>query len=566
MTRSVIDGGIRPAPRWTFFFARTSSWFTLAPLLAVVVAMVCGCGSRETAVERGIREQVLHRGMGPDLADLDPHLATGTSDHTVLSALFEGLIAEDPVDLHPVPGVAERWQVSMDGLTYTFFLRADARWSNGKTVTAQDFLASWQRALSPTLQADNANLMYAVQGAEAYHKNKLSDFSQVGFAAPDARTVRITLERPTPYFLTLLQHWIWWPVPIETIQAHGPLLTRGNPWARPGRLVGNGPFILKEWRSGQRIVVEKSPTYWDAATMRLNAIHFHTIDDVNAEERAFRSGQLHLTEALPVAKIDSYRRDATGLLRIDPYLGTYFYRLNVTRPFLNLPAVRRALSLAIDRKALVSRILSGGQLPATVFTPPGLEGYLPPKGVATDPDAARALLAQAGYPGGQGAPSIDLLYNTSENHRQIAEAIQEMWRRELGLQVRLTNMENKSVLEARRAGSYQILRSNWIGDYNDAMSFLSIWRSDSGNNYTGWASSPYDSLLNEAARTSDPQARYALLRRAEEILLQETPLIPLYHNTHIFLLHPSVKGWHPTILDHHPYKHVWLEAPPRATP
>ncbi len=527
-------------------------------LAAALQFLLPACSLRESAVEQGNRTKVLHRGIGPDLADLDPHLATGPGDYSVLSALFEGLIAEDPKDLSPAPGVAERWGVSEDGLTYTFHLRDNARWSNGEPVTAEDFLASWKRVLSPTLQADNASLLYPVQGAEAYHRGKTGKFDDVGFAAPNPRTVRITLERPTPYFLNLLQHWIWWPVPVAIVKKYGPVDARGNRWARPGTLVGNGPFTLKEWRAGQRIVVEKSKAYWDAANVQLNAIHFHTIDDVNTEERAFRAGQLHLTEALPLAKIDSYRMNAPDVLRIDPYLGTYFYRINVSLPFLKAVPVRRALSLAIDRSALGRSLLHGGQTPTGTFTPPGTGGYTPPAGITCDPDAARALLTEAGFPGGKNAPPIEILYNNSENHRVIAEAIQEMWRRELGIDARLHTMENKSVLNARSAGNYQILRSSWIGDYNDPMSFLAIWRSDSGNNYTHWANTTYDRLLYEATRTPDATARLQVLQRAEELLLHESPLIPLYHYTHVFLIQPSVRGWNPTILDHHPYKHVQL--------
>lgn len=540
---------------------RRFSWLHGAAFVSVLLTLLAACSPRETAVEEGNRLKILHRGIGPDISNLDPQLATGPSEHSVLSALFEGLITEDPKDLSPAPGVAERWTVSPDGLTYTFQLRADARWSNGEPVTADDFLASWKRALSPTLQADNASLLFPVQGAEAYHRGTTGNFRDVGLFAPDARTVRITLERPTPHFLSMLQHWVWWPVPMATLKKSGPIDSRGNRWARPGTLVGNGPFTLKEWRTGQRIIVEKSKTYWDAANVQLNGIHFHTIDDVNAEERAFRAGQLHITEALPLAKIDSYRTHAPEFLRIDPYLGTYFYRINVSHDFLKSVDVRRALSLAIDREALAGSLLHGGQIPAGTFTPRGMAGYVPPAGITHDPGAARTLLAHAGFSGGRGAPVIELLYNNSENHRVIAEAIQEMWRRELGLETELRNMENKSVLNARSTGSYQILRSSWIADYNDPMTFLGIWRSDSGNNHTHWANPAYDRLLYEAERTPERQARNRILQRAEELLLNESPVIPLYHYTHVFLINPAVQGWHATPLDHHPYKHVRLIEP-----
>jgi oligopeptide transport system substrate-binding protein len=324
--------------------------------------------------------------------------------------------------------------------------------------------------------------------------------------------------------------------------------------------VGNGPFNLETWREGQEIVVTKSETYWDSATVRLRGIHFYAIDSVDAEERAFRARQLHLTEALPAGKIESYRRDSPHLLRIDPLLGTYFYRLNTARPFLNDVRIRRALAMAVDRKAIVEKILRGGQLPAHAFTPPGTAGYTADASLPTDFGAARQLLVDAGYPGGKGLPEFELLFNTSESHRTVAEAIQEMWRRELGIQVRLANQELKGTLEARRGGTYQILRSVWTGDFVDPASFLDIWRSDSGNNYTGWKNVDYDALLFTAARESNPAARFASLQKAESLLLEAAPLIPIYHYTHVFLIQPSVKGWNSTLLDHHPYKHVWLEA------
>ena len=528
-------------------------------LLFLVSLALTGCSPRETNVDRGTRDQVLHRGIGSSPGDLDPHLATSVTDYHVLSALFEGLVGEDPRDLSPAPGVAERWDVSPDDLTYTFHLRADARWSNGDPVTATDFLRSWQRVLTPSFAADYANLLYIVQNAEAYHAGRETDFTAVGFAAPDSRTVRITLEYPAPYFLSLLQHWMWFPVHLDSIAALGPTARRGTAWARHGTLISNGPFTLTRWDSGQRLIVEKSPTYWDAVTVRLNAIHFYPIDSVEAEERAFRSGQLHLTDAMPVSKIDTYRENDPHLIRIDPYLGTYFFRFNTARPFLNDPQVRQALTFAVDRTAIVETILRGAQLPAVAYVPPDTGGYTPAHLPPADFDTARARLAAAGYPGGEGAPSVELLFNTSENHRLIAEAVQEMWRRELGLTVTLVNMEFRTTLDARRTGAYQILRSAWIGDYADPASFLDVFRGNSGNNYTSWSSTAYDQLLFAADRTADPARRHALLREAETILLNEAPILPLYHYTQVYLIHPAVRGWRSNLLARHPYKHVWLE-------
>jgi oligopeptide transport system substrate-binding protein len=535
------------------------------PFLSLLLAALLpapGCGRRETAVQRGDRDQILHRGLGYEVTDLDPHLATGIAEGNVLAALFEGLVAEDPHDLHPVPGVAERWETSADGLVYTFFLRGDARWSNGQPVTAQDFVDSWRRILTPSLGAESADLLHVLQGAEAFHRGLTKDFSQVGAVATGPRTLRVTLDHPTANFLARLTHWAWSPVYLPAIAANGAVDRRGNQWTRPGHLVGNGPFVLKSWEPDQLIVVEKSPTYWDAARVRLQAIHFYPTDSLDAEERAFRAGQLHLTDALPDAKVDTYRREAPQLLRIDPYLGTYYYALNLRRPYLGDPRIRRALALAIDRRAIVEKILRGGQTPADTFTPPGLEGYVPAAGLATDPAEARRLLADAGYPGGKGLPPFELLFNNSENHRQIAEAVQEMWRRELGVEARLANQELKVVLASRRTGDFQIVRGSWIADYADPASFLDVWRSQNGNNYTGWSDPGYDALLFAAERTSDTAARIALWQKAEARLLAAVPVIPLYHYTHVFLIQPSVRGWFPTLLDHHPYKYVWLEPGP----
>jgi oligopeptide transport system substrate-binding protein len=523
------------------------------------VAIHSGCAKHETPVERGIREQVLHRGLSADPAELDPHIITGLPEINVASTLFEGLVAEDPVDLHPVPGVAESWEMSPDGLSYTFHLRANARWSNGEPVTARDFSNSIRRILTHSLGADYATMLYVLVNAEAYHKGTLADFSAVGVQAPDARTLRLTLEHPAPYFLSMLTHPAWYPVWLPALEKSGSPYERGSRWTQPGSLVGNGPFVLTQWRRGEVIVVEKSPTYWDAATVRLNAIHFHPAEDRESEERAFRAGQLHITEALPVAKVDTYRQENQRALQISPFLDTYFYRLNTTRPGLDHRLVRQALSAAIDRRAIVEKITRGGQQPADCFVPPEIRAYHPAKPLAYDPGLARRLLAEAGYPGGQGLPPLDILINSSGNHRAIAEAIQEMWRRELGVDVRINNMEQATLLANRRALDYAIMRADWAGDYLDATTFLQVFSSDSNNNHTGWKSADYDRLLHEIDRTADPAARSGLMQQADAILIDGMPIIPIYYFTTVRLVDPSVHGWHPTLLDHHPYKYVWLE-------
>lgn len=537
----------------------TRSRLALGWLVASAVFLLAGCAKRETAVQRGDRDQVLHRGIGAEVGDLDPHVATNIAEVDITSALFEGLYVEDPVDLHPVPGVASHCDVSADQLTYTFTLRAEAKWSDGKPVVAQDFVDSWRRVLTPSLASENATMLYVLQGAEAFHKGANKDFSRVGVSATDARTLRVTLDHPTPYFLSLLTHPAWHPVPIAAIAALGDAFTRGTAWTKPGKLVGNGAFVLKTWQTNREIVVEKSPTYWDAAKVRLKAVHFYPIENFDVEERAFRAGQLHLTYNLPFAKVDTYRATNSPFLRTDPYLNTYFFRLNVRQPPLNNDKIRRALSLAIDRQAIVSKLLKGGQLPAAAITPPGLPGYTPPPGPLVDVSAARAILAEAGFPGGKGFPTLELLFNTSPNNRLLAEAVQEMWRRELGIDVRLANQEYKVVLAERRAGHFQMLLSDWVGDYLDATTFLDLWRSDSGNNHTGWSNPDYDAALFAAARSPDATGRAAQMQKAEALMLASSPIIPVFYNTHVFLVQPSVKGWHPTLLDHHPYKHVWLE-------
>jgi oligopeptide transport system substrate-binding protein len=293
--------------------------------------------------------------------------------------------------------------------------------------------------------------------------------------------------------------------------------------------------------------------------VRLNAVHLYPTDSTDSEERAYRSGQLHATYALPLSKVLPAQRDNNPALRIDRNMETYFFRVNVRKAPLSDARIRRALSLAVDRDTIASKILPGGRAPAPTFVPPLLKGYTPPTRQAYDLATARQLLADAGHANGAGLPPIEILYNNSEILRLVAEAIQQMWHRDLGIEVRLVNQEYKSVFASRRNGDYQVLLGSWTADYLDATTFLDLWRSDNGNNHTGWSDPAYDALSNRANTIADPAARAAVLAQAEAFVLESAPIIPIYFNTHVYFLHPAVKGWQPTPTDHSDFRYVWLE-------
>lgn len=528
--------------------------------------LVGGCGREKAATapsgaSPGATAQIWHIGNGTEPQDLDPHATKGVPEHKVIMALFEGLVTEDPKDLSPVPGLAESWEISADGLVYTFRLRAQARWSDGSALTAEDCVQSYRRLLAPDFPSDYAYLVFDyVAGAREYKERRLADFSSVGFKALDERTLQVTLKSPTPYLLKIIaSHYIWTPVPVKVIARHGPLDRHGTGWTRAGNLVGSGPFVLKEWLPNRKIVVARNPHYWDAATVRLDEIHFYPTEDISTEERMFRTGQLHKTNELPVTKIDAYRQENAAALRIEPWLGLYFYRINTTRPPLNDKRVRRALALAINRESLVRNVTRGAHQPALAVSYPGTAGYVPRARLEGGPEEARQLLAAAGFPGGRGIAPLELLYNTSENHRAIAEAIQQMWKRELGVDLTLLNQEWKVYLDSQDTGNYTLARAGWIADYVDPHVFLEIWVTGNGNNRTGWSHAGYDRLFQQALTAGSEEQRYEIYQQMDAILVDECPVIPIYYYNRVYALSPQVKGYWPTLLDNHPYKYVYLE-------
>jgi len=546
----------------------------LPSLIALAAAVLCGaaCGKKEapapapakggTASSGGMAPQQIWKvSNGTEPQDLDPQNITGVPEHKLMMAFFEGLAAEDPKDLNPVPGLAERWEISDDGKVYTFHLRANAKWSNGEPITVPQIIESYQRMLSPKMAAEYAYLIYNfVAGAKDYYEGKITDFSQVGFKQTGERTLQVTLRNATPYLIKIIaSHYAWTPVPVNVIKKFGALDQKRTAWTRQGNFVGSGPFLLKEWLPNQRIVAARNPHYWDAKTVKLDEIHFLPTEDVATDERNFRTGQVHMTNTLPVAKIDVYRREFPESLRIDPYLGIYFFRCNVARPPLNDKRVRRALALAIDRESIVKNVTRGDQIPAYGVCYPGTAGYVPRARLQGTLEEAKKLLAEAGYPEGKGMPTIELLYNTSENHRAIAEAIQQMWRKNLGVNISLLNQEWKVYLDMQHTKNFTLQRGGWIADYLDPHVFYEIWEKDNGNNDTNWGTPEYDRLLQQALAAKNEQERYEIYQKMEAILVDELPILPIYYYTSVRAFSPKVKGYYPTLLDNHPYKHIWIE-------
>ncbi len=633
---------------------------------------------------------------GTEPKSLDPELTTGEPEHVLASALFEGLTRIDGKTGKPVAGVAERWDISADGTVYTFHLRDDARWSDGRPVTADDFVYAWKRLLEPAVGAEYAYMLFPVALAEAYNtfaghaetlekqlmpavtalatqspldarswqdflrRNKANDPLRPvdddvlgellarrtgtltasdlatfrarleharawlrdesvrarahfgvdhGVIAKDARTLVVELRAPTPYFLQVLAHNSSMPVPRWALAAHG------DRWFLPGNIVSNGPFRLANWIVNDHIRLEKSPTYWGKSEVRLERV------DMLSNENQMTILNLYLTGALDctnryfpqeLAPELKKRRDFEQA----PGLVVYFYRLNTTRKPLDDKRVRKAINLAIDRELITKSVLGLGQAPAYTFVPPGLPAYTAPAtAIRHDPDEARRLLAEAGYPGGKGFPRVGILYNTMEDHKRLAEVVSDQLRRTLGIEVTPYNQEWQSYLEAERALNYDIARAGWNADYADPNTFLEMFVTNGANNQTGFSSELYDRLIRLAsdvsllARDPDPtlaklrepepirallaatqsgsptdrehareRLRLLLLREAESILVEdEFPIVPIYFYVNGTLTQPRVHGYSmrvllddgsfgPNLQDTHPLRDVWVDPAHKGEP
>lgn len=515
-------------------------------LLILLVFLLATFGFVVTG-ERGERADfVLVNGAEPQT--LDPAIMTGVIEGRIADALFEGLTVPDPKTLAPLPGVAERWTTSPDGLTYRFFLRK-TQWTNGDPVTAHDFVYSWRRALAPATAAEYAYMLYHVENGEEYNKGKIADPAQVGVRALDDSTLEVKLRQPTAFFLGLTSFSTLLPVHRQCVEQHG------DAWTRPENIVTNGPFALAEWQIGRHIRVRRNPAYRDAGAVSLRTMDFLAVESVNTAFNLYLSGEADFVANVPphLRPILQGRPDYhTGT-----YLGTYYFLFNVRRPPFNDIRVRKAFSMAVDKQEIVKFITKGGEAPATSFVPAGMPGYTPIAGLPFDLDRARKLFAEAGYPDGKGFPKVAFLYNTSEANREIAEVVQEMFRKGLNVTVELVNQEWKVYLANTKEGNYEMARASWIGDYVDPNTFLDMWVTGGGNNRAGWSHPGYDSLIRRAAVEMDPAQRMELFRRAERILIEgEAAILPLYHYVSTEMYRPEVEGIWPNIRSVHPMTRV----------
>jgi oligopeptide transport system substrate-binding protein len=536
-----------------------------ATALAVAISLLSGC-SRTPEAERlqgaagSTDSNTLLLGNGPGPDSLDPQKARVSEAHEVLRDLYECLTSLDK-QAAPAPGVATSWDTSADGRTYTFHLRPQARWSNGDRVVAADFLVALRRLVDPATASQYAQVIDVVANARAIIAGK-EPVEALGVAAPDDATVVITLAGPAPYLPGLLSH-------PSTCPVHRPTLARyGADFARPGIMVSNGAFVLKEWVPGSYVLATRNHNYWNDRATHLDAVKYLQIADENAELTRYRADQLQVTAVVPRGQFDWIKAHLAQELHIVPQLNTYYYGFNLERaPFRDNPRLRRALSLVIDREKLAARVLRVGELPAYGWVPPGTHDYTPqsfdyrdlplPQKLAE----ARQLYAAAGY-SPQHPLAIELRYNDGEIHTKLALAVASMWKEALGVETRLVAVEFKSLLQDIDRGDVQIFRSSWVGDYNDAYTFAQYLKSDFGINLPRYKNPSYDKLLGQAAAEVNVATRRALLEQAERLMLADHPLMPLYFYVNKHLVKPNVTGWYDNVMNVVYSKDLGLAPPP----
>jgi oligopeptide transport system substrate-binding protein len=519
--------------------------------IALACALISGCVRREPPADVTIINN-----LEPE--SLDPAIITGQADMRVVQGLFEGLTRLDPKTAHPIPAMAESWEISPDGLAYTFHLRTNLVWSTGEPIRADDVVYSWIRALNPATASDYAGQLFYLKNGEDFNAGKIKDPSLVGVHAPDPFTVRVELEHPTAFSLGLGAFQTLDVVPRRTIEKYG------DRWLMARPLPSSGAYELVYWRLNDKIRLKKNPRYWDAANTRSEIIDLLPVGSPNAALNLYTHGQADIVwdkELVPSELVDILLKRPD--FHTFDYLATYFIRFNVTRKPFDDPRVRKALALAIDRERIVKKITRAGEQPAFHLVPDGTANYSPPDELGYNPELARKLLADAGYPGGKGFPRFEYMFNAaaggaSKVHENVAVELQQMWRDELGIPMELRQLEWKVYLSAQSHLDYDLSRSSWVGDYNDANTFLGMFTSTDGNNRTGWKNPNYDALIKAANNEPDLGKRAKIFRQAETLLIKdEAPIVPLFFYVGINYFDTNkIEGIYPNILDEHPLQYI----------
>jgi len=511
-------------------------------ILAAALMLACSI-----VVPPAFAETVLRIANLEEPEALDPHKTTLQAQINIMRNLFEGLVVLDPKG-NVAPGVAESWSVSEDGLSYRFKLRANAQWSNGDPVTAGDFVFSFRRMEDPRTVAREAEVLYPIKNAEEVNTGKL-DVTALGVAAPDERTVEITLKAPTPYFLQLL-------VMEQAMPVHEKTVRLGEDWVRPGKMVSNGAYVLEDWKPFSHIRLVKNLNYWNAGKVAIDAVVFDPTESLATVLKRYRAGEFDVTMGqgqLPSDQLGWLKQNMPRELHLAPRAAVAYYVFNTTKPPFNDQRVRQAFAMAINREVLVEKVTLGGELPAYGIVPDGIANYISQKvswakmSQADREAAAIKLMSEAGY-GPRRPLNVRLSYGTSEYRKRIAVAIAAMWKK-LGVNVELINVENKVHVANMRRGDFEVGVSGWIADYIDAQDFLFHWQTSTKEyNYARFSNPDYDRLMDAASVMGDESKRAQLLEEAEQVLLREMPVLPLYFGVSKNLVSTRVKGWEDNLL------------------